>query len=252
MKLLIAKVRPTSGFSWLAHNALLSLLPIIVFVLVRIEFVALAILVILMSKWRMFAVKPRFWPANIRANSVDIIVGLSILVFMVDTQSQMWQIGWTVIHILWLIFIKPSSQTLMIGVQALISMLLGLSALYIIGDKAPAFYLVLGTGLLCYAAAHHFFDGFEEAYTRLLSYVWAFFGASLAWVLSHWLLFYPSTGVVAQPVVLITTLGYGLAALYYLDHRDKLSKLIVNQFTFAMIAITVIILFFSDWGDKVI
>lgn len=252
MKLLIAKVRPVGGFSWLAHIALLSLLPVIIFVLVRIEFIALAVLVIILSKWRMFAVKPRFWPANIRANSVDIIVGLSILTFMTDTHSQVWQLGWTAIYILWLIFIKPSSKTLMVGVQALIALLLGLSALYVVGDKLPAFYLVLGTGLLCYMSAHHFFDAFEEAYTRLLSYIWGFFGAAIAWVLSHWLLFYPSTGVIAQPVVLITTIGYGLAALYYLDHNDRLTKLIVNQFIFAMTAITVIILYFSDWGDKII
>lgn len=252
MKLLIAKVRPVSGFSWLAHNALLSLMPIIIFILVRIDFIALAVVVIIMSKWRMFAVKPRFWPANIRANSVDIIVGLSVLTFMADTHSQAWQLTWTALHILWLIFIKPSSKTLMVGIQALIAMLVGLSALYVVGDKLPALYLVLGTGLLCYMSARHFFDGFDEVYTRLLSYVWAFFGAGMAWVLSHWLLFYPSTGVVAQPVVLIVTIGYGLGALYYLDHTDRLSRLVVNQFIFAMVAITLIILYFSDWGDKVI
>lgn len=252
MKPLIAKVRPISGFAWVAHILLLSLLPIILFVLVRIDFIVLAVLVVILSKWRMFAVKPRFWLANIRANSVDIMVGLSTLVFMTETQSQAWQIGWTVLYILWLTVIKPSSKTVMIGIQALVAFLWGLGALFLIGDELHAFYLVLGTGTICYLVAHHFFDAFEEAYTRLLAYMWAFFGAALVWVLSHWLLYYPSTGVISQPMLLLVTIGYGLAAIYYLDHTDRLSRTLRNQFAFIMFAITAIILVFSDWGDKII
>ncbi len=252
MKPLIAKVRPVSGFSWAAHIALLSLLPIVVFVLVRIDFTVLAALVIVMSKWRMFAVKPRFWPANIRANSVDILVGLATLVFMTETSSQMWQLGWTFLYILWLTVIKPSSKVPMVAIQALIGLLWGLGALFLIGDDGPAIYLVAATGLICYLAAHHFFDAFEEAYTRLLSYTWAFFGSALVWVLSHWLVYYPATGVISQPMLLLLTIGYGLAAIYYLDHTDRLSKTLRNQFIFIMIGITAIILIFSDWGDKII
>jgi hypothetical protein len=252
MKPLIAKVRPVSGFSWFLHILLLSLLPIILFVLVRMDFATLAVLIVILSKWRMFAVKPRFWPANIRANSVDIIAGLSILVFMVETNSQAWQLGWTALYIIWLTVIKPSSQTFMIGVQALVSFLWGLGALFLIGDEASALYLVAGTGAICYLVAHHFFDAFEEAYSRLLAYLWAFFGAGLVWVLSHWLLYYPSTGVVSQAMLILVTIGYGLAAIYYLDHTERLSKTVRNQFVFIMIAITAIILIFSDWGDKII
>lgn len=252
MKPLIAKVRPTSGFSWAAHILLLSLLPIILFVLVRIDFIVLAVLVVLLSKWRMFAVKPRFWPANIRANSVDIIVGLSTLVFMVDTHSQAWQVMWTLLYIVWLTVIKPSSKSSMVGIQALVAFLWGLGALFLVGDEGSALYLVLGTGIICYLVSHHFFDAFEEAYTRLLAYIWAFFGAGLVWVLSHWLLYYPSTGVVSQPMLLLVTIGYGLAAIYYLDHTERLSRTVRNQFAFIMIAITAIILVFSDWGDKII
>jgi hypothetical protein len=57
----------------------------------------------------------------------------------------------------------------------------------------------------------------------LLSYLWAYFGAALVWVLGHWLLFY---GFMAQPTLLLVALGYALAALYYLDHYDRLTKLV--------------------------
>jgi len=252
MKPLIAKVRPKRGFARVTHYVLLGLLPVVVFVLVRVDFVAVAVALVLLSKWRMLAVKPRFWPANIRANSVDILVGLAILIFMTQTGSQLWQLVWTGLHIVWLTVIKPAANTLMIGIQALIGFLTGLGALFMIGDAAPALALVFATGMICYLCAHHFFDGFSEAYTRLLSYTWAFFGAGLVWVLSHWLLYYPSTGIIAQPLLILVPIGYGLAAIYYLDHTDRLSSSVRNQFVFVMCIWVVIILGLSDWSDKIV
>jgi hypothetical protein len=252
MKPLISKVRPKGGFAWLLHTLLLSLLPIIVFTLVRIEFAFLALAVIVLSKWRMFAVKPRFWLANVRANSVDILVGMAAVTFMTQTSSMLWQFVWVIMYILWLTIVKPSSQKLLIAVQALVAFVSGLSALYVIGDDWNSVFLVLGTGLVCYVSAHHFLDAFEEVYARLLSYTWGFFGAALAWVLSHWLTYYPVNGFVAQPVLLLLVIGYGLSTVYYLDHTDKLSKALKTQFITAMVLVTLIVLWFSDWGDKIV
>lgn len=252
MKPLLAKVRPASGFARIMHVLLLSLLPIIVFVVISIDIAFLAYLVVVLSKWRMFAVKPRFWLANVRANSVDVVVGLSFVTFMTQTDSRLWLVTWTLLFILWLTVVKPSSQKLMIAVQALIAYVCGLSALYLVGDDLPAFYLVVGVGALCYIAAHHFFDAFEEIYSRLLSYIWGFFGAALAWVLSHWLLYYPATGFVAQPTLILLVLGYGISAIYYLDHTDRLSMALKKQFIFAMGLVTFVIIYFADWGDKIV
>jgi hypothetical protein len=92
-------------------------------------------------------------------------------------------------------------------------------------------------------------DTFDEPYARMLAYIWAYFGAALAWLLSHWLLFY---GILAQPTLLLSTIGYGLAALYYLDHNDRLSKGARRQFIFIMVAIVLLVVAFSDWGNKVV
>jgi hypothetical protein len=251
MKPLLAKVRPASGFARAAHLGLSALLPILVLVLVRIDLAPAAMALILLSKWRMLAVKPRFWLAHIRTNAVDIITSLSFLVFMTETNSFAWQIGFTVLFIIWLTVIKPMTGSFMIGVQALIGFTLGLTALFIIGGEYPLIALVISTGFVAYTAAHHFLDAFEEKYARLLSYVWGWFSASLVWVLGHWLLYY-ADGLVAQPVMLLVSIGFGLAALYYLDHKDRLTNSIGRQFIFIMVAITVIILTFSDWGDKVV
>lgn len=242
MKPLIDKIKPASGFSRLAHVSLNLLLPLIVFVLVRMNFVQLALVVILLSKWRMFAVRPRFWLANIRANAIDIVVSLSILLFMVDSVSQSMQLLWAGVYAVWLLVIKPASSPLMVSMQAMVGLLFGLTALFVGWGGGPLYWLVLLTGLLCYLAARHFFDSFDEPYARLLSYCCGYFGAALVWVLGHWLLFY-ANGFIAQPTLMLVALGYGLAALYYLDHYDKLSKLIRAEImaTTSVIVIAIVV-----------
>jgi hypothetical protein len=238
VKQLIAKIKPASGFSQIIQISVNILFPLLIFVLVRIEFVQLALVLILLSKWRMFAVRPRFWLANIRANSMDIIVSLSFLLFMAYSASPFVQLLWAASYALWLVVIKPASSTFMVSFQAMIGLLFGLSALFISLGSGPLYWLVLGSGLICYLSARHFFDSFDEPYVKLLSYMWAYFGAALTWVLGHWLLFY-GNGVIAQPTLLLVAIGYGLAALYYLDHHDRLSKLVRVEIM-AITAVTVL------------
>jgi NAD/NADP transhydrogenase beta subunit len=153
MKPLIAKIKPASGFSRVVYVVFNVLLPLVVFALVRTDFVQLALAIILLSKWRMFAVRPRFWPANIRANAVDIIVGVSLLLFMVHTDSQLVQLLLTALYIGWLVVLKPSSTPMMVSLQALVSMLFGLMAIFVGWGDGPLYGLVLATGLVCYLAA---------------------------------------------------------------------------------------------------
>jgi len=251
MKPLVAKLKPASGISYFLHLGLLVLLPIVVFVLVRTQFVQLALIIVLLSKWRMLAVRPRFWVAMIRANAVDIIVGLSIVIFMSHAGTTWLQLLWAGLYGVWLVYIKPASGIFMTSVQAMIGQLCGLSAVYLTWPSAPLAGLLLATGGVCYLAAHHFFDSFDEAYTKLLSFLWAYFGAALAWLLGHWLLFY-AHGIIAQPTLILSVLGYGLATMYYFDHSERLSPTLRRQFVFIIVAIMFVILTFSDWGDKVV
>lgn len=249
MRPLIKKFTPSRGFGhalYLAYNAAL---PLLVFLLVRTSFVQLALALILLSKWRMLAVRPRFWLANIRANAVDIIIGVSVLSFMVATTNELFQLFWGVVWAAWLIVIKPKADTFWVSIQALIGLIAGLTGIFLTWDHQPLHVLVGSVGLLCFFAAHHFFYSFDEPYTRLLSYFWGYFGAALVWILGHWLLFY---GPVAQPTLLLVALGFGLGTLYYLDHYDRLSLNIRRQVVFIMIAVLLVVLTFSDWGDKIV
>jgi hypothetical protein len=244
----LRKLKPTSGIAHFLHLGLVLVLPVAIFVLVRLDFVWPAVGIIVLSKWRMFAVKPRFWAANVRANAVDLMVGLSIVLFMTHS-GNLLQVVWAVLYAVWLLAIKPGSSVTLVTAQAFIGQFAALSALYLAWADGPVYGLTLLSGLFCFLAARHFLDAFDEPYAKMLAYIWGYFGAALAWLLSHWLLFYHG---VAQPTLLLSTVGYGMAVLYYLDHNDRLGKGTRRQFIFIMVAIVVVVLAFSDWGDKVV
>jgi hypothetical protein len=241
------KIRPKSGFSNVVHIWLNLLLPVLLFILVRLGFAEVGLLLILLGKWRMFAVRPRYWLPNIRANGIDIIVGVSVLVFMTHTTSIPLQLVWGVVYALWLVLIKPGSNPLSVSLQAFLGQFAGLMAVFIWFSGAPLYQLIIVCWVVCYLAARHFFSIFEEPFTSLYAHTWGFFAACLIWILGHWLLFY---GIFAQPTVILTVIGAGLASLYYLKQNEKLSRLLKRQIVSAMLAIIVVIVVFSQWNGK--
>ena len=244
-----AKVKPTKGYAYVLHLLLSAAFPVLLYVLVRMEFAQVAMLVVLLSKWRMFAVRPRFWPAIVRANAVDILVSLSSVIFMSQTAEPWIQILWTVLLIVWQVGVKPLKTTLGVSAQALTGQTYALVAFYIAWPDAHLALLVIATGAICYLAARHFLANFDEPYAPLYANVWGYFAASLAWVSAHWLLYY---GAIAQPVLLLTVLGFGLGGLYYLQEVDKLSDYLRRQILIIMAAIVAVVFLFSDWGSKIV
>lgn len=249
MRALTKKLKPAQGFSHYFHLGLTTFLPAIVFVLIRMGFSEVAILLILLSKWRMFVVRPRYWMANLAANAVDIIVGLSVVVFMDHTTSAAMQLVAAALWGIWLVFIKPGSNVLMVSLQALIGQALGLVALYVAWLEAPMFGMVVATWIVAYLSARHFFTNFEDQYTPLYAQSWGYFAAALTWLLNHWLLYY---GVIPQPALLITVIGSSLGGMFYLSESQRLTPLLRRQFMFIMFAVVMVVLVLSDWGDKTV
>jgi hypothetical protein len=246
---IVAKIKPKKGVANIIHWLLVAMLPALVYVMVRISVPQIALVLILLSKWRMLAVKPRHWPANIRANAIDIIVGVSLLTFMIHSGSMVWQLIWALVYALWLLFIKPRSGVISVSAQALLGQFLGMMALLLhFGDSATVI-LVLAGWAICYAAARHFLTSFDEPLTRLFAHIWSYFGAALMWLAGHWLIFY---GPIAQPTLILSVIGFGVASLYYMSETDKLSVFYRRQILFIMLTIVVVIIVLSDWGDKAI
>jgi hypothetical protein len=239
-----ARIKPTKGFSHVFYVGLNVLLPLLAYILVRIDFVSVAIVLVLLSKWRMFAVRPRYWVINLIQNGVDIMVAVSLIIFMATTSVVWWQLFWAACYGAWLVWLKPRYDVLSVSAQAMIAQLLGLSVLYIKFGDGSIVGLVAGTWLVAYLAARHYLTSFEESHSALLAHIWGYFAASLAFILGHWLLFY---GSIAQIIVILTTIGYGLAALYYLDATERLTQSLNKQLLGIMLAILVIIVLFSNW-----
>lgn len=246
MKIQIPRLRPASKASSVAHVFLNILLALLILALIAdpISLPWLAVTVFLLSKWRMLAVKPRHWLANIKANLVDITVGLSVVAFMGGTGSLLTQLIWAAIFCVWLLVIKPRSSNFFVAFQAMMAQALGLVAFYGMFSRSTIFVLVLMTWLICYSSARHFFSAFEDENGRLISHIWGIFGAQLAWVLAHWTLTY---GFLPQIALLLTVIGYGLAVCYFLHSSGRLKPTIRNQFIFVTILVVVVVALFSEW-----
>jgi len=248
-----AKKAPTAGVSWgkAFHSFQNAALPIIVAALVYRNLVPIALLLILLGKWRIFAVQPRHWLANLRTNTPDLIVGLSFLTFMTKSTTDQGLALAAILYAAWLLFIKPSSSTLMIGVQAMLSQLLGLSALYWYADTTGETILVLASWAIAVLSARHFLSAFEEPLARVMSLVWGLFVAQLTWLLNRWLIVYTifedRNIVVPQIVLVVGTIAFMASSLYYLHHSQNLRKQYIRRYLVYSWAIIILIIIFSDW-----
>ena len=243
--------KPKGKYAALLHIVLTAAMPLLLYVLVTLGFANVAFGVVLLSKWRMVAVKSRHWLANFRANAVDIFVGFSAVIFMsLANGDRAAQFVWVALYTAWLLFIKPQSSSLWVGMQALIAQTASLVAIFLIWNNVRGeLLLTASVWLVTYLCARHFLTAFDEAMARVTAYTWAFFCACLTWLSAHWLLFYYS---VSQPALIITVIGYGMAALYYLEHIERLKPGIRRQFITLMVAILLFIIVFSDWSGDII
>lgn len=189
--------------------------------------IAFAILLVLLSKWRIFAVRPRYWWANLRSNMVDLIVSISIVLnmFTVNTsslgegQQLLLLVGLTLLYIGWLLFIKPRSKRVYICIQAAAAIFLGSAALFTVAYNWPVSTVVIGMWLIGYSAARHVLSSYdEETHALFLSLAWGLVIAEISWVSYHWAIAYPLPGVstlMLPQIAIITSLLSFLAFKVY-------------------------------------
>lgn len=161
-----------------------------------------AFLLVLLSKWRVLAVRPRYWFVNLQSNLVDLIVGLSVVVLLYAANGALTaQILMTLLYIGWLLFIKPRSKRSFIAVQAGVATFLGITALMLVSYSWIASLVVLLMWVIGYSAARHVLGSYEEAHISFYSLVWGLFFAELGWLMYHWTFAYslPGTGDIKLP-----------------------------------------------------
>lgn len=183
----------------------------------------LAVLVVVVSKWRILAVRPRFWFANLIANMVDIIVGLGVVVFLASSVGILWlQVAITVLYIVWLLYIKPRSKREIVAIQAGVSVFVGVTALSIISYAWDPFLFVLAMWGIGFVASRHVLGSYDEPHTSLYSLVVALVLAELGWISFHWLMAYqlPGSGnIQLSQLALFTTLFCFIAERAYASYH---------------------------------
>ncbi|MDR1300247.1 MAG: hypothetical protein LBK50_00910 [Candidatus Nomurabacteria bacterium] len=172
-----------------------------------------AVALVLLYKWRIFFVRPRFWWANILSNLTDVIFGLSIVAIICYAPNLWVQIAFAAIYALWNIFLKPKSKHGYVAAQAAISQFFGIWALSTVAHTLWLPIVVLGCFVIGFSVMRHVLMDYEEDSRTLLAMIWGVILAEVGFFAFHWTLSYDILGVVLVPQVAI--LDVCLGAIFY-------------------------------------
>lgn len=211
-----------------------------------------AFVLVLVSKWRILAVRPRFWFANIQTNLVDIMVGLSAAILMWQASGAIvLQAVIAALFAAWLLILKPKSKRKAMLIQAAVAQFATITAVYSVAYMWPAFAVVICMWIIGYATARHVLGSYEEEDITQLSLIWGFVTAEIGWLAYHWTMAYaPLSNLVELqiPQVAIVMLGLSYVAerayaLYRHDGHVTFSKIRWQLLFVALLLLMVLTLF---------
>jgi hypothetical protein len=215
---LLKNVRRRSFLSEVAYvilNIALAIMLLVLVLVVNVPWPALGL--IALSKWRVFAVRSRYWAANIRANLVDTILGVSMVVLLYESSGFLvTQIGLTALYIAWLLFLKPRSKRPYVAAQAMIGLVFGIAAIVQISPTLPVSVIVLFSWIVGYASTRHILSVQHESHINFLSLLWGFVVAEIMWLSYHWTIGYHIGGPLqlSQVVVILAALSFLAERVY--------------------------------------
>ncbi len=264
---LLKLVRKRSFLSELIYTVLNIALAVGVFLVVRYtEAVWFAIVLVILSKWRVFAVRPRFWWANLQSNMVDFIVSISIVMHLYtinvsatgETTKLLLMIGLTLGYIGWLLYIKPRSKRKFMAIQAGLAIFLGMSALFTVSYNWPVSVVVIFAWLIGYSAARHILSTFDdETHGLFLGLVWGLITAEIAWVSYHWAIAYPLPIVpslmlpqAALSITLVSFLAYKVYDSFYHHAKVRMSDVLL-PLLFTVSVLLVLLVLFNRVGTAI-
>ena len=212
----------------------------------------LAVILVILSKWRVLAVQPRFWLPNVKANLVDLIVGVSTVILTFQSQHASVAIFWMLLYLGWLLFLKPQAKDIWVGLQSLWAQFLGITAIFMIPSLIHhALAICAITWLITWAAARHYFSNYEEPHYRSLGLVWGFLCTQLVWVSLHWVQYYIVFDVKLAVVgVIITILSASLGSIYHAYKNNTLQRAILIENSLFAGALLAVVLFTARWSAR--
>lgn len=213
----------------------------------------LAIALVFLSKWRIFAVRPRFWIANLQSNLVDIIAGMGFVTSMWLSHGLVLQILIGLLYVAWLLLIKPQSKLPYPRIQAGVALFIGINTLLAVGYGLPAGVTVLVAWLIGFATARHVLSHHDEPRLAFYSLIWGFIVAELAWAFYHWTIAYSidifAGLAVAQGAIIILLFGFSAVRIYVSYHHNDgklVSRDIMPPVAFSLALSFVLLIFFNN------
>lgn len=227
----------------------------VLFAVLSFETIWVALVLTVASKWRVLAVRPRFWRANILANMVDIIVGVSQVILLYGAIGSLWlQVGLTLAYIAWLLLIKPRSKRMFVSIQAGVAVFYGVTALVFVAYDSYLLLFVALMWMIGFVAARHMIMGFDDGLVTVFSLMWGFVFAELGWISYHWLFAYDlptgSSAKLVQLAVIATALSFLASRVYESHHRNGTVKVkeIILPIVFTSVLVVLLVVFFNQVG----
>ena len=198
----------------------------------------LGIILVLVSKWRIFAVRARYFTLNLKSNLVDLIVGISIVLLAYYAGPSFLLVDFILmtVYSIWLI----------------IAVFLGISAATIMCANLDSIVLVLISFLIGYAASRHVLVQSNDKDFTLTTLVCGLVFAEIAWLCHSWNIIYTfgNTGIrIPQLAVILSIFAfvYNYARQAMIKYQDDFRfKHILGPVVFGAVLIGIIVLFTSN------
>lgn len=254
MELLKTGIRRTK-LGEVAYIAINAALPFVLLLLVQnfsSAYPALAL--VLLGKWRVFALRPRFWWVNIKANFVDFLVGVSYVGLLYISVGNIWPMVFLALgYGAWLLYLKPKSDHSSIMLQAAIAQFAALTVLFSLSVVINEIFVVAGCFVIGYIAARHVVSNFEEDHGEFISYTWGLVLSQLGWLSYHWTNAYDLRlpFQIPQMALLVLVVSMAVGRMYGAAKGHKLTRGLVRSTMLYSAALVAIILIFARWSATI-
>ena len=214
----------------------------------------LGIILVLISKWRVFAVRPRYWFLNIKSSLVDLIVGSSFVLcaYCSGTSILPVHIILAAGYSLWLIWLKPKSTTLATEMQSLFAVFIGSAAATLMAADADSIWMVLACFVIGFGSARHVLVQTDDHDYGLITLSAGLIAAEIAWLSHNWLIVYPFSGtgiIIPQLSIILTAAAFAFGVCYKAilkgDGHLKFSE-VALPVTFSVLIIFIVVTWFSQ------
>jgi hypothetical protein len=212
------------------------MLPAAIYILIQnFSLYSVAIILVILSKWRVFMVKPRFWLDNIKANGVDFIFGFSVVAIMyligrggildslaVSSKVMYLRLFGAFVYALWLVVIKHFSSKMGIAVQSYLAVVSGLIAAFWYLAFTSQIVVGIAVILIISAASYHIRLSYQDASEgNKLSLMWLLITSYCLTFLFNYMSSYSVLGsfILTSSGLLLTVNFIGFETTYYLMKR---------------------------------